>query len=693
MLNRLQSAPRTLLLAALSLAFLTLGLTLFGATRLKLLDTDFDLAPGLIVGAGHDIMTLEALDLTPEPGEIVDDTELARFYERQGQLANILDSESVSIKKDQESIAVAPRNVTLGDLSHVFWIQIVVGLGALVISAWVWALKNSLATRLFALSGLSTLMFTFSAAIYTTRPLAIHAPFFKVLTFFNPLGASLFGIFTLALFLVYPMKVKGWKFWISLESVIFGIWTGLSVAGVLPASYNVNFVTLVEMIGICLALLAQFFATRSEPQARASLTWLGLAVLIGAGSFIALNATPLVFGLEVGLSQAYAFLFFLVIYLGLAAGLVRYRLFEVGKWAYSLLFYAIGAIVLVALDAALVLQIGVDKLPALGLSLLLLGIFYLPLRDFLWRLVDRRKQLKPHELLGEAMQVALAPSLTERSLRWENLIKKFYDPLETIFLAEDIKEVVIATDGLTMLLPPVAECRGLKISYPWGGKALFNSESKDLAIQMIALVEQAEASRKAYDRGVQQERKRMAQDLHDDVGARLLTGIHMAGEDMKPTLQAALADIRSIVSEMNEEKVELSSLLAESRHEVSKRLAFLNVELDWPVDQNKTYSDIKLDYAYQKVIRSGLREIVSNVIHHAKATKVEVRVAPLGCDLNLTLVDNGCGFNNEKKQDDRKGYGLTSLKRRLENMGGSLQIDSTKGRTQVVLRVPCLGGF
>lgn len=681
------STPQSRLLLILLFAFTCASFSTWYALQTPTLE--ISLTPQTQLTSPTQTIIIEELDLTPEPGEITDNDRLERFYSRQQSLSEMAQQGSITYFFGDESKEVIARPRTLSELSHLFWIQLAVGLGALIISGWVWALRSrDLASTLFALSGLSTLMFTFSAAIYTTRDFALNAASFKLLTMLNSIGAAAFGIFMLALFLVYPLRVKHFKLWIALESIFFSLWTLLAVTRALPAALNVNFITLIEMLGICTALGVQYFVTRGQPQARASLTWLGLAVLLGAGSFIALNATPIVLGLDVSIAQGYAFLFFLVIYLGLAAGLIRYRLFEVGRWAFSLLFYALGAVVLVALDAGLIFLIGMDRLPALGMTLLLMGLLYLPLRDLLWRKWSKSEAMKPHELLAETLHVAFAPTSEERSARWETLIKRFFNPLEIVRQEVNPERVQIEADGLTLLLPAVASTEALRISYPWRGKSLFTAESKALAHQLVTLIEQAESNREAYDRGVSQERRRMAQDLHDDIGARLLTGLHLANEEMKPTMQAALADIRAIVSEMTEEKLELSRLLADARFETSRRLELLQIELDWPLGPHNQGEGILLDYRYQKAIRSALREIVSNVIRHAEAKRLSVKVEVAAKKLHLSISDDGRGFAAGQQGPERQGYGLVSLKRRLIDLGGTIHFESSSAGTQIKIEVP-----
>ncbi len=653
-------------------------------TAIKLPHANIAFAEGDTIQSTLGSLTIEAADLTPEPGEIGDDALLNQFYERQDKLAAILSGDSVSIKKGDQVLAATPQAISLSHLPSIFWIQIAVGIGALIISGWVWALRSQdLASRLFFLSGLATLTFTYSAAIYTTRELALPNSFFQLLTGLNNFGASLFGTVMIALFLVYPVRVNKWRALVLGQALFFSIWTTLALLRLIPVSFGGNLVTLVEMIGICIAIGVQFFVTKRNPQARASLTWLGLAVFFGAGGFILLNATPLVFGGDATIDQGYAFLFFLVIYVGLAAGLKRFRLFEVGHWAFRFFFYTIGALLIVLADAALIFLAGMQHLSAFGLALLAVGFLYLPIRDFMWRRLQRRRQVKPHELLAEALHVAFAPSSTDRTARWEAFLKRVFDPLEIAPAEQTVAEVSIEHDGLVLLVPSLASAPSLKLSYASAGRTLFSPEARDLAGQIISLIQQAESNREAYDRGVTEERRRIAQDLHDDVGARLLTGLHKADEDIRPIFQDALADIRTMVGAIAGEKTTFDRLISEMRHETTRRLSASNIELDWPVAMSNDAETI-LDYQHHKAIRSVTREIVSNLIRHSGATRFSVRMDGNNKVLTLLFEDNGRGIPPQNKE----GHGLENIRQRLQDIGGSFRIDSVGSGSRIVLTIP-----
>ncbi|KHD89868.1 MAG: hypothetical protein OM95_02085 [Bdellovibrio sp. ArHS] len=637
------------------------------------------LQAGMTLASSGGRVQIEISDLIFEPGEFETRAQLSRFYERQDEIRRVVLAGSLS-----PELGLSARSFE--DMTFLFWIPVLVGLGALGISGWIWALKpKDPAIRLFALSGFSTFISAVPSAVYTTREVPMASAMFKMLQALNVWGASLFGIAMLSLFLIYPVKLRNWKQLALGQALFFVLWSlGFSLQ-IVPDFANVNLLIVILMLLIAVAVGVQFFATKGDPTGRASLLWLGLSVLLGAGGFVVFSTVPSLMGLK-PLNQSYAFTFFLIIYLGLAAGLTRYRLFEVGQWAFRFLFYATAAVVLVLIDAALIYLGRLERLPALEVSLLLVVFLYLPLRDFMWRLFSKKDALKPSELLSEVLHIAFASSLEQRQQRWEVLLHRLFDPLEMKKTTKPVDQVSIGQDGLTLEIPSVARTPALILSYPWAGKSLFDKHSKKLAEQLLSLLRQAESNREAYDRGASEERRRMAQDLHDDVGARLLSGLQTSDENVRSTIQGALSEIRAIVSGILGERISLSHLLADIRYETHRRLTAVNIRLEWSLQEDSSEEKL-LDYREQKTLRSAFREIVTNVIRHSEATTFSVEVVKLNGMLNFSLKDDGRGIP-ESVELSSAGYGLKNMHRRMSDIQGVFHYQSSSMGTIIYLRLP-----
>lgn len=622
-------------------------------------------------------------DLSEDPDGLPSYGDVSIFMERQSVLARMLSGSVVQLHLEDRdghatAILVKPQRRPIGDLPPVFWVQLFSGSAGLLIGVWVWALRrDDLGAMMFALSGLGLFLSAMAAAVYSTRELAIDGAMFTWLSALNHFGAHLFGAAMIALFLSYPRRLVG-PIYLLVLPLLLVPWFVADVVHALPAPAIGMYVpTLIQMVTIIGLIMVQWRLAKRDPVALAALRWLGLSVIVGAGAFTAAIAIPLLLGAEPAISQGYAFAFFVLVYGGIALGIRRYRLFELGNWAFRILFYAGAAAALLAIDAVLIGLAHLDRGPALAVSLLIVSLGYLPLRDALWSRIGRYRRLKEHEVFAAVSEVAFALTPSERSSLWCQLLVRLFDPLELIPAVHEIPEAAAAEDGLELLVPATASSAALRLRYPYAGKGLFGPQQVMLVRQLTSLLGKAETSRSAYERGVLEERHRIARDLHDDVGARLLTGMNVADGSTRPILHAALSDIRAIISGLTGASASLERVLAEARYEAANRLQAAGVGLDWALPEERT-KNVVLDYRLSKTLISSIREVVSNVIRHAGAKRVRTQVTVSDTELLLSIADDGGGIR-EKLGPDRPaggGFGLRSIERRVEELGGRLKVSS-----------------
>jgi two-component system sensor histidine kinase DevS len=640
------------------------------------------------------LMAIEPRDLLAEPDGLTRYADIKAFLVRQDQLFALLQSPLLELRfinpgDGPDRVLLVPEMRPVGSLPPSFWVQIITGVAGLLISGWVWALRpRQLPAILFAISGLGVLLTTFTSALYAHRGLAMPADAYAVLLPINHAGTLCFGAGLIGLFLLYPRRL------------VHPAWLWLLPAILLPYYFTDVFQTVFEadtyynlILGLVVAALGliavQWWSTRHSPDERAVLGWLGLSVTLGVGIFAFLAIAPDLLGLHNAMAQHYAAGSLIIIYAGLAFGLRRYRLFELGEWAYRILFYTVGAFLLLLLDAALIATLNLELAPALALSLLLIGLIYLPLRDLLWTRLFARNRIEQHELFSAAMEVAFAPSRADSATRWNALVTRLFDPLEITEHPDPPAHTIVHEDGLQLDLPRVAGAAGLRLRYPFGGSGLFQPGHLALANELVALTGRAEEGRQAYMRGVGEERRRMARDLHDDVGARLLTGLHTADEATRPTLQAALSDIRAIVSGLSGEEASLDRVLAETRHEAARRLEAAGITLDCPLPGPEA-EGIALDYRIHKALTSAVREIVSNTIRHSGASRLTVSPSLSSGHLRLVFADDGTGLPMAAQTGQTGGYGLRNMRHRIEDIGGRLTLDTAPTGTAITLDIPLL---
>jgi signal transduction histidine kinase len=636
---------------------------------------------------------LDAADRIEETDFLEQYSRVSSVFAKQSAIAAALNRPPVALTfADAGGAAftakLTPARRPLADLPALFWLQMVFGAGALLIGAWVWSLRpRDLSVAMFGLTGLGLLFSTDAAAIYSSRELVIDGGLFRLLSAVNHLGAQMFGAGMVALFCLYPRRIASNRVLLLVGAVILAWLTADTLHLAVNPQIGSYLPVMIETAAIFALIGAQWWINRRDPLARAALRWLGLSVVVGIGGYAFGNALPVLLGQTPSLPQGLLLGSFLLIYVGLALGLGRYRLFQLDQWAYRTVFYAGGALAVLAFDAALIFALQVERVAALGVSVLLIGLIYLPLRDAIWQRLTARRRAAPDDLFGWVVEAALAAP-AERDARWRALLNRLFEPLNIDASGALFARPAILEDGLALGIPATAAGPALVLRFARGGRSLFGIEDLAAARQAVGLLAQAEASRVAYERGAAEERRRIAQDLHDDVGARLLSGLHKSNlVQTRGALREAIADIRLVVGGLAGERRPLDDVFADLRHEAFDRLAAAGVALDWPLAA--TGPPVDVDYAVQKALRSALREMVSNTIRHAQASRMSIEIARDGDRLTLTASDDGVGMaaGLPRSVDGiGLGLGLGGLARRLEALGGGVRLPQTaKGVTLELL--------
>ena len=650
-------------------------------------------APGVLValiGADGTRIELTPQDLVEEPDTLPDYTIMRAFLARQGEVAALLDQGpvTVEIEVDQERRPFDLRPATqrpLRDLPAPFWMQLAVGLAGFWIGAWVWALRpGEWATRFLALAGAGLMVSALAAAVYSTRELALPEGLFRLLSRLNQIGALSFGVGMIGLFLIYPRRLVASR-WLPVPALFFATWIALEAAEVWPdLAIGRHLPIVLAMLTIVALIALQYRATRGDPRDRAALTWLGLAVIVGAGAFVTTVIAPVVLGIDPVLAQAEAFLFFLLIYVGVALGVARFRLFDLGDWAFRVLFYVAGVVLLLIIDAVLILTLVDERAPAFALSLLIVALAWLPLRDTLARLTLGRVEPARGRLFRQVIDVALGPEGDDQLDRWRALLGEVFRPLSITPCAPSAAPKLI-DDGLAMVLPPLGALPGLRLDHANGGRALFSQRDVDLAGDLGDMLKHALESRAAYEKGAAEERWRIARDIHDNIGVQLMGALHShdaARKDMM--IRETLTDLRDIVNNSARADVSFDELLADLRSQIAEHLFAAGVRMTWSAESARPEV---LPLPVLHTLRSVIREAVHNALRHSGAGAIDIAVRLEAGLLSLSVQDDGRGFDPEKVLP---GNGLANMQARVTSLGGALSIAGGARGTRIEVRLPVI---
>ncbi len=220
-------------------------------------------------------------------------------------------------------------------------------------------------------------------------------------------------------------------------------------------------------------------------------------------------------------------------------------------------------------------------------------------------------------------------------------------------------------------------------------KALVSVEASKLVLESRVAEVSAEMQRSyaqmaqlRVEKVTEKERKRIAGDLHDDLGAKLLTIVHTSESERISTLaREALEEMRLSVKGLTGRPMRVADALADWRAETVLRLGQAGIEADW-IGPTEELTQQLSARAFVQTTRI-LREVVSNVIKHSGASHCKIRCS-LDDDFVLTVQDNGKGIPLELDGKLDQGHGMASMKHRAKQMNGQCLVESGPGYGTVI---------
>jgi len=198
------------------------------------------------------------------------------------------------------------------------------------------------------------------------------------------------------------------------------------------------------------------------------------------------------------------------------------------------------------------------------------------------------------------------------------------------------------------------------------------------------------------------ERQRISRDLHDDINQRLaLLAVDI--DALEQQLSTASIDTLRAVRSIQDRIVELSDDVRHLAHQLHPSILDdlgLSVALQRLADDFTARTEVRVEFIdndspkllAQEVATCLYRvaqESLRNISRHAKAMQVRIELVRIRNGLQLTVTDNGVGFDTTRLQDKQEGLGLLSMKERVGLVDGTLDIQSAEGEgTRVRVWVP-----
>jgi len=488
----------------------------------------------------------------------------------------------------------------------------------------------------------------------------------------------------------------------------------------------------VTLVLPAMSLVVRFWRSRGEE--RQQLKW-----FVSAGALVAFAAT-LLFVVGVRSSQPIESIFrgFFVLAVfavptSMGVAILRYRLWAIDLLINRAIVYGALSAVVVGLYVLVVGSLGafLQARGSLLVSLLgagLVAVLFAPLRERLQRGVNRLmygERDDPYAVLsrlGQRLEATLEPSAVLQTIA-ETVAKALKLPYVAVALQEDGELVTAAEYGTSVgepiILPLVYQEKtiGAMILSPRMPKEPFGPADRhllenlarhaEIAVHAVRLTADLQRSRERLITTREEERRRLRRDLHDGLGPQLatltlkldaarnlLTHEPKAADallaELKAETQASIADIRRLVYALRPPALDELGLVSAIREQTTNyglphRPEGEADHVDTVVFSLEAPKQLPpLPAAVEVAAYRIAQEAITNVARHARARTCRIRIS-LGKELQLEIIDDGVGLS----PDRHAGVGLTSMRERAAELGGSCMIEPmSTGGTHVLVRLP-----
>lgn len=214
---------------------------------------------------------------------------------------------------------------------------------------------------------------------------------------------------------------------------------------------------------------------------------------------------------------------------------------------------------------------------------------------------------------------------------------------------------------------------------------LFKKENERL---MLTMQQQKELFAGELLESQEQEQRRFAQDLHDELGGNLaalkmtIQSFHLPAEEATLALgliDTTSASARSISHNLvppEFDTTELTALLSDYYLRLNRNGT---IRFHWHHSGNPLFNKQKELMIYRIIM-----ELTNNILKHSQATEATIQMVYYENRLEIMVEDNGKGFDNTQ----RTGLGLKNIQSRINYMSGSMIIDSNILGTTIIIKIP-----
>jgi signal transduction histidine kinase len=264
--------------------------------------------------------------------------------------------------------------------------------------------------------------------------------------------------------------------------------------------------------------------------------------------------------------------------------------------------------------------------------------------------------------------------------RYREALHELFAPLKIEQEAIALPKAQLDSLGVQLFVPGATEGRHFVCHLRNDGKNLYRREDLVRAEELTAMGRAAHRAILAREEGERTERDRIRRDLHDDVGASLVRIIHSAEDSRVANMaKAAMRELRNVLLALSHTSARPEEVLAELKTELGEAVASSGGELEWDVVGEAGW---ELSGMQRSNVVRTLREATTNAVKHGAGT-ISFRFILSEDGLRAVLANR-----RASPSDSMAGSGLSNIRARMSELGGTLEVDEHPDRFSLKLDLP-----
>ena len=593
------------------------------------------------ISDGHLTVPLDPIILE-EPNNLPTYQLFNRSLALQDDTWRILEKETVRLRTDDgEWLSIKPEESRpFSAIPAVFWFYPPIASIGVFLGALVWLRQPNTSISLF-ISLLGWIYYIgMCEMMLIDRELALGGNYFKILLAGENFGTNGYIAAALSILYTYPSMIIAPIQCISIFAAAILIALNSTFQWIeLPIhAFLVHF--LFTNSALALAVWFQWRSARYQPIAKATLLWMGLWMFITMVVALLIFLGPMIVGDTSIIPIESSRLVISSFSIGMSFIIFRYQLFNVERWWFLSLVWLLGGALVIIFDILFVIFLNLQPALAMTFSLVAAGLLYFPARQWLLtRMLPDRHGSIEDRITAVIAKLSTQHEDSSRRLGWENLLRSYFKPARMAPQPYPVTTTRLTDSGLSLLVPGDDENQGFLLSGKNFGKTLFNKEDIDLVHALHILNSMVREAKSTAEQSAKCERHRIMQDLHDTMGAQLLTLIHRSNRNeyaqkVRETLQNLRESIRIL---SYDHPVKLSELLTNWRVEMQDKADTNGFRLDW-VYADPYHEEIVIKPHDALLFSFLARELLINFPVSIKPRAVTIKLRPYGAATRITLL-------------------------------------------------------